>query len=163
MHNNIQYIPFCNLSDSDVFALFSNAELLKYTDVPLIHSLEEVSYIRSYYSETRLAFGIERSNTCIGMLGACCNTKHRTAAITYILLPSFQRKGYMQQALAWFQTYLFEHCIIYRIEAQTYVNNSPSIQLLETMGYTREGCLRKNFMIANSLEDSYIYSKLYDE
>jgi len=163
MHNNLQFIPFSTIKESDIFSLFSDTELLKYTDVPIINPIDEVSHLRSFYSNTRIAFGIQLSNACIGMVAAYCNNKHRTAVITFIIRSQFQHKGYMQQALAWFHLYLFEQCNIYRIEAQTYVKNIASVQLLEKMGYICEGCLRKNFMIANKLEDSYMYSLLREE
>ena len=52
---------------------------------------------------------------------------------------------------------LFSQGIV-RVEAQICTENTNSVQLFESLGFEREGILRKNFLIEGILYDSYMYA-----
>ncbi|HON52833.1 MAG TPA: GNAT family protein [Bacteroidales bacterium] len=159
---NIVYCSIDSVDDDSLFCLFSDNELLVYTDVPIIRSIEQNAEIRNYYTFPRIIFFIKISQYIVGFVSAYCNIKHKTACITCVLQPQFQKQGIMHTTLVWFHNYLVVNYSIVRIEAQVYTEHSDSIAMLESLGYTREGCLRKNFMIQGTLCDSYMYSLLCD-
>lgn len=159
---NLQYISIDVVYDSLLFELFSNNNLLLYTDVPIITAIQNVEIVRNFYSQPRIIFFIKNDDEVLGFVAAYCNVKHRTATVTCVLLPQFHHKGIMRQSLKWFHHVLFTQYNIYRVEAQICTKNLASIRLFETLGYTNEGLLRKNFMINNFLHDSYMYALFRD-
>lgn len=160
VNSNISFVPIESVSDYDLFIIFSNTSNLVYTDVPIAVNISDITAIRTFYFAHRIVFCIQLHAEIIGFVAACCSYKHKTASLTFVLLPEYQHKGYMSYSLFWFQSYLFQQLGIYRIEAQVYVCNYSSIKLIESLGYVREGRLRKNFLIQSVLQDSYMYSLL---
>ena len=155
--------PISIVSETWLFELFSNKELLQFTDTPIIESISDIETIYTYFSvENKLTWIItlNNTNTSIGFISALLTPKHKTASLTFVLLPKFHKQGYMFNALSQCISLLFTNHSIFRIEAQVYTQNIPSIKLLESLGFVNEGTLRKNFMINGKLEDSYMFAKL---
>ncbi len=80
------------------------------------------------------------------------------AEIGYILHPSFQGKGFMQEAMVAVLNYCFKIMNLHSVEANVSPNNTKSIKLLERNNFAREAYHRENHYYNGRFLDSVIYS-----
>ena len=157
----LSYIEPTLVSDTILYSIFSNKELLQYMDVPIILHINELSQVYEYLQtpkRTTWFLQLLSTNEIVGFISFYYNYKHFTATVSCLLLSEFQHCGYMHEALSHSMQTLFATKKIARIESQIFVHNTASIALVEKCGFQREGLLRKNFMIHDVLEDSYMYA-----
>jgi len=83
--------------------------------------------------------------------------------VGYSLVPKERGKGYGTEALQIMLDYLFLSKNVARIQVQTDVRNAASQNIIEKVGFKKEGILRKNFFMRGELRDCYIYSILREE
>lgn len=88
------------------------------------------------------------------------NWDHGLAEIGYALSTPFQHKGIMRHALELLLNDLFEHTRLARVEARCAVDNLPSQQVLEKVGFCREGRLRGYFVLRGRRVDNFLYAIL---
>jgi RimJ/RimL family protein N-acetyltransferase len=81
--------------------------------------------------------------------------------IGYALLPNERRKGYCTEATQLIVDYLFLSMDVSRVQASTSIRNKGSQRVLEKVGFTREGTIRKTARGAR--RDIYLYSILREE
>lgn len=74
-----------------------------------------------------------------------------------------RRKGYAREACVLLIDYLFETYSIRRIGASTLGANEPSARLLEDLGFTHEGAIRKAAYFADEWADYFWYGLLREE
>jgi len=82
----------------------------------------------------------------IGMIGAAeDDIRYQVSAMTidYYLGEQYARKGYMSEALTAVMRYMFEEKDLELISARVFGENRASQALLEKLGFTHEGTLRK--------------------
>ena len=72
-------------------------------------------------------------------------------------------KGYMKESLKRIIKYIFEELGLHRIEANIIPGNERSINLIEKIGFRREGLAKKLLKINGVWEDHYRYAILNDE
>ena len=65
------------------------------------------------------------------------------AALDYYIDEKFARRGYMSEALNGVLAYLFSEAGKELVSARVFRENAPSLALLEKLGFTREGVLRR--------------------
>ncbi|MDR1761348.1 MAG: GNAT family N-acetyltransferase [Bacteroidales bacterium] len=154
-------IPFTSIQQKFLLSLFSTYDVQRHLDLPVDYvNNHTIAAIYSYYSiPQRLSFYIYSNNQSVGFISAALNKKHKTASLSFALLPEFRHKGVMQSAIHEMCILLWQQSII-RIEAQVLSENKASLHVLQQCGFMHEGILRKNFMIENSLMDSYIMAKI---
>jgi len=154
-----------------LFEIFSDNEVLKYTDKSPISSIDEaILYLRDIHkkSDTKSHFylGIYKKPE-IRLIGTISlyhiDTKHKFGSLGILLEKGCWRKGIMSEALYQFLQFCFESLEFHRIEAQTFVNNIPAVKFFEKLKFTNEGQLRENFLIMGKYEDSYLFSLLESE
>jgi RimJ/RimL family protein N-acetyltransferase len=83
--------------------------------------------------------------------------------IGYELVPNERGKGYCTEAVKIIVDYLFLSKDLPRIQAQTDPRNVASQKVLEKAGFTKEGTLRKSYLVRGEWTDSLIYSILREE
>jgi ribosomal-protein-alanine N-acetyltransferase len=66
----------------------------------------------------------------------------KTREIGFALVPTERRKGYGTQAVQVAVDYLFQTTEVARIQARTYVTNTPAMKVLTEAGFTKEGTMR---------------------
>jgi len=102
-----------------------------------------------------------------GLIGTCgfsnWSLPHAHAELVYDLAPAFWGRGLMRaaahQALSWaFNTARFN-----RVHAFVMTSNAPSIRLLESLGFAREGMLQQYRVARGVPRDFYIYARLRAE
>lgn len=67
--------------------------------------------------------------------------------IGYVISPACRRRGYAAEAVGRVIRYLFEETDTVLVTAGAAEGNLPSIALLEKLGFTREGRVRKGFFL----------------
>lgn len=91
-------------------------------------------------------------------------TQHYRAELGYILTNDTERgNGYMKEALAEIIRFGFEEMKLHRIEAFVGPTNTPSLKLVERMGFIKEGHLREHYFKDGNIEDSVVFSLLKTE
>ena len=83
--------------------------------------------------------------------------------IGFVLIPSERGKGYSTEAVEIMVDFLFLSKEIVRIQAQTDQRNAASQKVLEKVGFTKEGTVRRFFFMRGEWRDAYLYSILREE
>lgn len=143
----------------DLLHIFSDRDLLHFTDLEYCDSVEN-QWLRQWVeSSERISWRAYEQADFVGFVSAYLVEKHKTASITIVVLEQFQHKGYGESMLKYALTCLFAMGYV-RIEAQICTENNASVQLFESLDFTCEGRLRKNFLIDGILRDSFLYAKI---
>ena len=153
----MQIIEFHSAFD-DLLAIFSNKKLLHYTDLDYCESLDDISLQSWVGDKQRISLAGYEDGSFVGFASAHLVPKHVTASVTIVVLEAYQHCGFAKELLQTLVSRLFSQGIV-RVEAQICTENTNSVQLFESLGFEREGILRKNFLIDGILYDSYMYAK----
>ena len=86
--------------------------------------------------------------------------EHYRAEIGYLLHPTLQGQGLMQEAVKAVLQYGFETMQLHSVEANVNPANAASIKLLERSGFLREAHFKENYFYNGRFLDSLIYSLL---
>jgi ribosomal-protein-alanine N-acetyltransferase len=106
-----------------------------------------------------------RTNSIIGRCGLHnWNREHNRAEIGYnISDEKFKRKGLMSEAVSSIIDYGFNELNLHRIEALVGSNNIPSLKIIESHHFIKEGLLRQHYFVEDKFEDSIVFSILQNE
>lgn len=151
-----------------IFACFSNEDVTRYYGQETLEKIEQaekiVDFFSKSYSEKRgIRWGIERKGTkgIIGTIGFnAWLPKHKRAEIGYELHPDYWRNGYTLEAVLKVISYGFEKLDLTRIGAVVFIENKASNNLLEKVGFQKEGVLRDYMYQNGKAYDTYVYSLL---
>lgn len=154
-----------------VFQQLSQMEQLRFFGFSYFKELEKetAKYEKGIATHNRsfLYFQIisKQTDKIIGWCGYhTWYTDHRRAEIGYgITVESMKGKGLMSEAIAPIIQYGFEKMQLHRIEAFIGPDNTPSLKLVEKLGFTKEGHLRQHFCKDEIMEDSVVLSLLKQE
>ncbi len=117
------------------------------------------------YEDLRIFDIIEQESTKV--VGTCgfhnWVKKHQRSEMGYELREVFRGRGYMTEVLQKLLPYAFEQLKINRIEALISPSNLKSINLVQRLGFTREGLLRQHVRGNDHFEDSVLYSLLQSD
>ncbi len=153
------------LNDADapqIYQLRSDADHNKYIDRPLASSLDDgLAFI------TRINKLIDNNESLLWAIQPITETtiagtillwhidfKNRKAELGYELLPVFQGKGYLREALHQILSFSFSQLGLSVIGAWTHPENKRSISVLEKLGFTRDEEADKN-KPADAIENIY--------
>jgi ribosomal-protein-alanine N-acetyltransferase len=89
--------------------------------------------------------------------------EHRTADLGYSLHRRYWRQGYGSEAAAALVNLAFVTLGMHRLCATCDVRNAGSYGIMEKLGMTREGCLRRNVLVKGAWRDTYLYAILAEE
>lgn len=155
------------LSEKDVPALytvFSHPEVMRYWSSPAMTDPAEaralLEEIRRYHREKKLfQWGLALRDDD-RVIGTCtlvnADARNRRADIGYALDRGYWGRGLMKEALTALLCYAFGELGLHRIEADVDPRNTPSIGLLETLGFEREGYLRERWVAGGETQDSVL-------
>lgn len=154
-----------------IFRHFSNPAVNQYLlDEPPVTDYAQAQEIVRFYLEpagktyNRWTIVHKSKHKPIGTCGYHkWDKRYFRAEIGYDLDPDFWGQGYMAEALSAVISNGFEKMSLNRIDALVYVENKPSILLLQRLGFTQEGLLRDYFCLDNNFYDHYIFSLLKRE
>lgn len=141
--------------DNEIFALRSDKSVNEYLDRKPANTIEDA---RSFISA--IHEGMQHNNSIYWaiawndggkLLGTVClfdiSHDELKAEIGYELLPGFQGKGIMHEAIAAVIDFAFNHIGLQSIEACIHAENAPSTRLLEKMNFKKQGTAGDNLII----------------
>lgn len=177
----INFSPFPNLETerlllrrvdsndiNEIFALRSNPETMKYIPRPLVKTdedaLEHIAMIDSKIDSNEginWAITLKDNPKLIGIIGHYrIKPEHYRAEIGYMLLPEYQGKGIISEAVKEAVKYGFNVMNLHSIEAIIAPDNYGSAKVLEKNGFVKEAHLRENEFYEGRFLDTVIYSIL---
>lgn len=115
------------------------------------------------YSGTAVRFWLFLKNTTEEPIGTISLTNiqrgvYQSCQIGYKLDRSFQKKGYMSEALIKIMEYAFYPLKLHRLEAYIMPENQASIALVERLGFEKEGLCKSFLKINGKWEDHLQYA-----
>ncbi len=140
--------------DFDPILLMTRSEMMKRFDNP--SPLESLTQNTLFVVEKKdkVKIGIAR-HFIVQPLGAM--------EIGYIIVPSERMKGYGTETAHIVVDYLFLSRNIVRIQATVETQNTASQRVLEKVGFSMEGTLRRAGFMKGKWVDGYLYSILREE
>jgi len=105
----------------------------------------------------------KKDGTRIGMAGYLTVQPYRVVEIGYWLLPKEKGQGYGSEVAKMMVDYLFLSKDIERVQATMHIENRASQRVLEKVGFTREGTIRRLYFIKGKWKDALLYSILREE
>jgi RimJ/RimL family protein N-acetyltransferase len=163
--------PFTDADAEALFALHSDAHVLRYWDSPpwteparAQRFLAACRRMAEEGSGVRVAID---SATDGVFLGWCTvsrwNPDYRSAALGYCLGEAAWGKGYATEAAGALLRWAFDTLDLNRVQAETDTRNTASARVLEKLGFVREGTLREDCVVNGDVSDSWVYGLLRRE
>lgn len=151
-----------------VFRMRSDPKVMQFVPRPLVTKREEaLSHIELIDSRINNSEGINWAitttddDTMMGIIGLFVIKKeHFRAELGYMILPEFQNKGYISDAIALAVDYGFSTLGLHSIEAIIDPGNTASEKVLQRNDFVKEAHLRENEFWDGRFLDTVIYSKL---
>ncbi|RTY95066.1 GNAT family N-acetyltransferase [Flavobacterium sp. GT3R68] len=178
---DINFNPFPNLETdrlflrrvdkndvNEVFALRSDAETMKYVPRPLVtkneEALDHIALIDSKIESNEginWAITMKGSPKLLGIIGHYrIKPEHYRSEIGYMLLPEFQGKGIISEAVKAVVEYGFNTMHLHSIEAIIDPDNIASAVVLEKNNFIKEAHFKENEYYEGRFLDNIIYSLL---
>ena len=131
------------------------------------NAIEFIKYANDMLNESvEYHFGIflKADSALIGVVGFMhVDMRNKKAELGYWLGKKYQGHGYATEALGIILHFGFLNLGLERVYAQTFSFNEGSKHLLERIGFTLEGRLRKNTLLDEGFIDDYVYGLLKGE
>jgi RimJ/RimL family protein N-acetyltransferase len=160
--------PFAQADAQALFALQSNARVLRYWDAPPWKERARAerfiaSCAQMAQEGTGARLAIERAADR-AFIGWCClvqwNPDHRSARMGYCLDEPAWGQGFATEAAAALLHWAFDSLDLNRVQAETDTRNTASSRVLEKLGFVREGMLREDCIVNGEVSDSWVYGLL---
>jgi len=163
--------PFTGADADDLFALHSNAHVLKYWDSPpWTHRARAGQFIEKsrQMSEERSGARVAMERASDGaFIGWCGLTKwnpdYRSASLGYCLGEAAWGHGYATEAARVLLQWGFDTLDLNRVQAEADTRNAASARVLEKLGFVLEGTLREDCVVNGDVSDSWVYGLLRRE
>ena len=160
--------PFEEAEVEAIYALQSNARVLRYWDSPpwtdRARAEAFIAACRQMEEEgsgARFAIETGRERMFIGwcsMFG--WNPAYRSLGIGYCLDEPAWGKGYATEAVRAMLHWACDALDVNRVNAELDTRNAASARVLEKLGFEREGLRREDCVVAGEVSDSWIYGLL---
>jgi len=139
----------------NIFALRSDKEINKYLDRKPAKSIDDakafIQTINQNIQNNNSVYWVITLNNTDKLIGTIClfnfSDDNLKAEIGYELLPGFQGKGIMQEAVSKVIDFAMQHLGLNSIEAYTHSENLNSTKLLEKFNFKKDGAGEGNFMV----------------
>jgi ribosomal-protein-alanine N-acetyltransferase len=153
---------------NEIFALRSNPETMKYIPRPIAKTTEDaLEHIAIIDAKIETNEGINWAITLkgdpklIGLIGHYrIKPEHFRTEIGYMLLPEFNGKGIITEAIKEVVNYGFKVMQLHSIEAIIAPENFGSEKVLQKNGFVKEAHLKENEFYEGRFLDTVIYSIL---
>jgi [ribosomal protein S5]-alanine N-acetyltransferase len=153
------------------FGMWSDPEVVRYFSFAPMQNIEQAharvaDKLQSASDGTSVTCVIESkdSREVVGDCGLFNGVLHsRRAEIGYCLGRQHWGKGFMAEAVDALIEHGFTRMGLRRIEADIDPRNRPSIQLIERLGFKREGYLRERWMMGDEVADTVLYGLIHSD
>lgn len=164
-------LRFRKLTDADapeVLELRGNPEAMRFIPRPLLTSVEEaVDFIKMINNkiddniDINWAVTEKENDKCIGFMGFYrTQPEHSRTEIGYMILPEYNGKGYVTEAVKTLLDFAFNTLNFHSIEAVIDSRHTASERVLLKNGFEKEAHFKENFYYNNEFTDTVIYSLL---
>ncbi|TDD59502.1 N-acetyltransferase [Kribbella antibiotica] len=160
--------PFEDADRGDLFALHSNADVLRYWDSPPwtepARAERFVAACRAMAAEgTGARLAVERAADGV-FLGWCSltewNPDFRSASLGYCYNAAAWGNGYATEAARALLGWAYGTLDLNRVQAEADTRNAPSARVLQKLGFLLEGTLREDCIVNGDVSDSWVYGLL---
>ncbi len=160
--------PFTDADAAPLFALHSNAHVLRYWDSPPWTEPARAQRFLAVCQEmadegTGARLAIQRLSDG-AFIGWCCLTRwnpvYRSASVGYCFNEAAWGHGYATEAAHALLTWAFDTLDLNRVQAETDTRNLASARVLEKLGFLREGTLREDCVVNGDVSDSWVFGLL---
>lgn len=160
--------PFVATDADDLFALQSDAYVLRYWDSP--PWTDRASVARFMARGQQMAE--DGNGACVAIerrsdhafLGWCIfygwNPDFRSASLGYCLNQTEWGRGYATEAARTLLQWAFDTLDLNRVQSETDTRNIASARVLEKLGFELEGTLREDCIVNGDVSDSWVYGLL---
>ncbi|WP_344147539.1 GNAT family N-acetyltransferase [Kribbella yunnanensis] len=161
--------PFDDSDAKDLFALHSNADVLRYWDSPPwtepARADRFIAACRQMADEgTGARLAVERDGVFLGWCGLTqWNPEFRSASLGYCYNESAWGHGYGTEAARAALGWAFDTLDLNRVQAEADTRNAASARILEKLGFVHEGTLREDCIVNGDVSDSWVYGLLRRE
>ena len=163
--------PFTSEDADALFALHSNAYVLRYWDSPAWSEpalaerfIARCRQIAEEGSGARLAIERGSDKAFLGWCGLTrWNPDYRSASLGYCLDDSAWGHGYATEAARALLQWAFDTLDLNRVQAEADTRNAASARVLEKLGFVREGTLREDCIVNGEVSDSWVYGLIKRE
>src|ERR1700734_1091723 len=163
--------PFDDADADDLFALHSDAHVLRYWDAPPWSERGRaerfITACRQMAQDgTGARLAVDR--VCDGaFIGWCSlnrwNPDYRSASLGYCFDDAAWGHGYATEAARVLLRWAFGTLDLNRVQAETDTRNGASARVLEKLGFVREGTLREDCVVNGEVSDSRVYGLIRRE
>ncbi len=158
------------------YSIFSNEEIMRYAWIDKFNSTEEIMpFFEDFLSindmpnkNNSYAFAaFSKQNN--GFIGFCdlqihsFNEAGGCGEIGYFLMPEFWGMGYATELAGAMADFGFRHLKLHKVCARCNANNLKSEKVMQKLGMTKEGQLRKVRYKYGSWDDEKVYGILLEE
>ena len=179
--SQFSFLPFKNLSSerlllrqitpadvSEVFAMRSNEDIMKYVPRPLCKTLDEAIALMNMIQQKietnegiNWAITLKGSDTMIGFIGHYrIQWENFRSEVGYMLSPDFQGQGIATEAVHLVTEYGFKEMKMHSLEAIIDPDNIASAKVLEKSKFVKEAHFKENEFYDGKFLDSVVYSLL---
>jgi [ribosomal protein S5]-alanine N-acetyltransferase len=163
--------PFADADADALFALHSDAHVLRYWDSPpwseparAEHFLAACRAMAEEGTGARLAIDRADDGMFVGWCGLTSwNRDFRSASLGYCLAEAAWGHGYATEAARAVLQWGFATLELNRVQAEADTRNLASARVLEKLGFVREGTLREDCVVDGDVSDSWVYGLLRRE
>lgn len=153
------------------FRMFSDPEVMRYVGKAVnVDLAETLNFLRANRDQYPARTGVRWAITLRGddqLIGSCGHWRlmkeHHRSEIGYDLLQSHWGRGIMAEALHAILAFGFTRLGLHSVEAQIDPANRRSQQVLERVGFQKDGLLRENFYYAGRYLDTAVFTLLAAE
>ncbi|HXP57032.1 MAG TPA: GNAT family protein [Streptosporangiaceae bacterium] len=163
--------PFGDADADNLFALHSNAGVLRYWDAPPWRERARAGRFLAtcrQMAEEGTGARLAADRVCDGMFIGWCglsrwNPDFRSASLGYCLAEAAWGHGYATEAARALLEWAFATLDLNRVQAEVDTRNVASARVLEKLGFVREGTLREDCVVNGEVSDSWVYGLLRRE
>ena len=160
--------PFAQTDADAIFALQSNARVLRYWDAPPWKERAQAERFIAVCGQieqegTGARLAIERAADH-AFIGWCAFSKwdptYRSARLGYCFDEPAWGQGFATEAAGAVLQWAFATLDLNRVQAETDTHNVASGRVLEKLGFVREGTLREDCIVDDEVSDSWVFGLL---
>lgn len=160
------------LKDAEnMFSYCSNEEVAKYVTwdrhETIDNTIDFIMFVLEQYQSKKIApwaIEVKETNEMVGTIDfVSWSTHHHHAEIGYALSQQYWGKGMIPEAATALLTFGFENMNLERIEARCFVENTASAKVMEKIGMTREGTMKKKMFTKGKFWDVNCYAILRED
>ena len=163
--------PFEDADREALFALHSNAHVLRYWDSPPWTDLARAErflaatrWMAEEGTGARVAVVDLAGGAFLGWTGLVSwNPDHRSASLGYCFTEAAWGHGYATESARALLQWGFDTVPLNRVQAEADTRNLASARVLEKLGFVHEGTLREDCVVDGDVSDSWVYGLLRRE